>query len=922
MQDAQMGMVIAAVAGLLIGFVLGEVAAALGLAVLAGLLVKFQELSRLVGSQQKQIAFLNKKLTGTAETVATPAVHAEPSVQPSAARATPAPDVTSQTAPPDSAPSVAPYVNEPTASESPWVEPEVAASTSRPGTATASPAAPSTGDKLFALWATSSLGKLIARTNMITRVGIVILFLGVSFLVQYASENVSVPIELRFLGIAAAALVVFLLGWRLRHRHRDYALLLQGAAVGTWYLVTFASMKVYPIMPPSFGFLLLVGLSVFAALMSVKQDAKSLAVFGILGGFLAPVLASTGDGSHVMLFSYYAVLNAGILAIVWFKAWRALTLMGFIFTFIIGVAWGVMRYQADLFASTEPFLLLFMLFYVAVVLIFGLRKRWPPHRFIDGPILFGTPAIGFALQALLVEQFEYGMAWSALGFGLFYLGITALWWKMLTERAPLLRESLTAIGVVMLTLAVPYAFDHNVTALVWAFQGAAAIWLSARQQSNWGGLLALVVQVGAGVSWLLSTPAGEQLFINAGYASSCALAMVALWSAWILRSQPDSYWVRLLHLPVLGWGLLWWFAGGLWQMGAHLSHQQMLPAVLCFVSLSFIALQWLRMRYHWQALAPVLLALLPLAVGLILTHRYFGSHPFSSFGYIAWPLTFVTLYWLYNQRDFFCGVISKAEEPWHLVSYLTMTIVAMLEVNWQVQQHTGVDSWQLIGVGLVLLTAIGVALKTRLWPAHLDPLYRHSAVAILFVMLLVSTLIGCFIQPVVDPLPYWPLLNPLDLWQIGVLVCAGLWWRRVRHALPSAIPPESVMWLLAGLGFIYLNTLLLRTVHAFTGVEFHIEHMLRVDLVQTCLSVLWTLLGVGLLVAANRLLKRDLWMVGMALIAIVVVKLLLVDLSNSGTIERIVSFIVVGLLLLGVGYLVPLPEKQDDVENSRGRATV
>jgi len=919
-----MGMVIAAVAGLLIGLVLGEVAAALGLAVLAGLLVKFQELSRLVGSQQKQIAFLNRKLIDTeAEAVAAPAAHAEPSVQPTAAQAAPAPDVTSQTALPDSAPSVAPYVNEPTAAEPPWVEPEVAASTSRPGTATASPAAPSTGDKILALWATSGLGKLIARTNMITRVGIVILFLGVSFLVQYASENVSLPIELRFLGIAAAALVVFLLGWRLRHKHRDYALLLQGAAVGTWYLATFASMKVYPIVPPSIGFLLLVGLSVFAALMSVKQDAKPLAVFGILGGFLAPVLASTGDGSHVMLFSYYAILNAGILAIVWFKAWRALTLMGFIFTFIVGVAWGVMRYQADLFASTEPFLLLFMLFYVAVVLIFGLRKRWPPHRLIDGPILFGTPAIGFALQALLVEQFEYGMAWSALGFGLFYLGITTLWWKMLTERALLLRESLTAIGVVMLTLAVPYAFDHDVTALVWAFQGAAAIWLSARQQSNWGGLLALVVQVGAGVSWLLSThAAGEQLFINAGYASSCALAMVALWSAWILRAQPDSYWVRLLHLPVLGWGLLWWFAGGLWQMGAHLSLQQMLPGVLCFVSLSFIALQWLRMRYHWQALAPVLLALLPLAVGLILTHKYFGSHPFSSFGYIAWPLTFVTLYWLYNQRDFFSGVTSKAEEPWHLVSYLTMTIVAMLEVNWQVEQYTGVDSWHLIGVGLVLLTAIGVALKTRLWPAHLDPLYRHSAVAILFATLLVSTLIGCFIQPVVDPLPYWPLLNPLDLWQIGVLVCAGLWWRRVRHALPSAIPPVSVMWLLAGLGFIYLNTLLLRTVHAFTGVEFHIEHMLQVDLVQTCLSVLWTLLGVGLLVAANRLLKRDLWMVGMALIAIVVVKLLLVDLSNGGTIERIVSFIVVGLLLLGVGYLVPLPEKPDDVENSRGRATV
>lgn len=231
---------------------------------------------------------------------------------------------------------------------------------------------------------------------MITRVGIVILFPGVSFLIKYAAESITVPIELRLAGIAAAALVVFVIGWRLRHTRRDYALLLQGAAVGSWYLVTYAGMKMYPVMPASLGFFILLGLSVFAALMSITQDAKSLAVFGILGGFLAPVLASSGGGSHVMLFSYYAILNAGIVAIVWFKAWRALTLMGFAFTFIISVAWGVTRYQAE---------------------------------------LFGTPVIGFALQAVLVQRFEYGTAWSALGFGLFYLGICALWWKMLSEGA-------------------------------------------------------------------------------------------------------------------------------------------------------------------------------------------------------------------------------------------------------------------------------------------------------------------------------------------------------------------------------------------------------------------------------------------------------------------------------------------------------
>lgn len=95
---------------------------------------------------------------------------------------------------------------------------------------------------------------------------------------------------------------------------------------------------------------------------------------------------------------------------------------------------------------------------------------------------------------------------------------------------------------------------------------------------------------------------------------------------------------------------------------------------------------------------------------------------------------------------------------------------------------------------------------------------------------------------------------------------------------------------------------------------------MRSDLVQTCLSIFWALLGVALLVAASKLLKRQIWIVGMSLIGVVVAKLFLVDLSNSGTVERIVSFIVVGLLLLGVGYLVPLPDKIDEDSSDRAWA--
>ncbi|OZB79195.1 MAG: hypothetical protein B7X28_08555 [Halothiobacillus sp. 13-55-253] len=94
-----------------------------------------------------------------------------------------------------------------------------------------------------------------------------------------------------------------------------------------------------------------------AAVLAVVQDARSLAVLGIIGGFLAPILAGSDSGRHVDLFSYYLVLDFGIVFVAWRKAWRELNLLAFLFTFVIGTIWGGLNYKPALFSTTEPFLI-------------------------------------------------------------------------------------------------------------------------------------------------------------------------------------------------------------------------------------------------------------------------------------------------------------------------------------------------------------------------------------------------------------------------------------------------------------------------------------------------------------------------------------------------------------------------------------
>src|SRR6185503_6827014 len=164
------------------------------------------------------------------------------------------------------------------------------------------------------------------------------------------------------------------------------------------------------------------------------------------------------------------------------------------------------------------------------------------------------------------------------------------------------------------------------------------------------------------------------------------------------------------------------------------------------------------------------------------------------------------------------------------------------------------------------------------------------------------------------PLPYVPLLNPLDLAQAGALLATAVWYVCVqRLALPGVRLPaaETSIKLLGVVLFVALNGVLLRTLHHYAGVPFSLDAMLRSVLVQAAFSLFWSLLALAAMVLATRRALRALWIVGAVLLAVVVAKLFLIDLSNTGTVERVVSFIGVGILVIVIGYFAPVPPRQE-----------
>jgi uncharacterized membrane protein len=765
----------------------------------------------------------------------------------------------------------------------------------------------------------SVLWRWLTGGNTVVRVGIVILFFGVAFLLKYASERFDLPIELRLAGVAAGALVLLVLGWRLRERRAGYALTLQGGGIGILYLVIFAAFRLYHLLPPVQAFALLVAVAALSAVIAVAQDALALAVLGSSGGFLAPILASTDGGSHVMVFSYYAVLNAGILAIAWFKAWRVLNLVGFAFTFAIGTVWGVRFYRPEHFASTEPFLALFFAFYLAIPILFARRRAPGLERYVDATLVFGVPLVAFGLQISLVHEIEYGAAWSALTLSAVYLVLAKAVFGKSGEGLRLLAETFLALGVVFGSLAIPLALEGRWTSAAWALEGAAIVWVGIRQQRLPARVFGITLQFLAGAAFLAdqSRLAVSWPIANSAYLGCVFLALGGLFCAWYLDrhhtavTEPE----RTVAVALFAWGIAWWAGGALGEIDRHVPPAYRIHAPLVFLTASCAAFSWLHTRVEWRLARYPAQAVTPLMVVALGATAAQERHPLAHLGYVGWPLAFVAHFALLRRHD----APGSQYQYWaHAAGVWLLAALGSWEIGWGIDQLVvGRAVWPLIAWALApgaLLTALALRGMRIAWPvaSHRDA-YLTAGPAPLAAFLVVWGLLVNFVSngdPA--PLPYVPILSPLDLAELGALLAVALWFlesHRLALQPIATVPRGQAYGVLAALVFVWVNAVLLRTLHHWGGVPFTLESMLRSDIVQTAFSILWTLVALASMGLATRRSLRAAWIAGAILMAVVVVKLFMIDLSNVGTIQRIVSFVGVGVLMLVLGYFSPVPPR-------------
>lgn len=761
----------------------------------------------------------------------------------------------------------------------------------------------------------------VTTGNPIAKIGILILFFGVAFLLKYISLHIYIPVSYRLVGVFLSGLIMVLIGWKISPERKGYANIIQGGGIGLMYLSVYAAFSFYQLLQPVPAFTLLILIVILSGLIAVVRDAQSIAITGILGGFLAPLLINTGTNNHILLFSYYLLLNTGILSVAWFKSWTELNLVGFLFTFVISALWGYQSYQPEYYLSTEIFLILYFLFYVSISILFTLHQAETTNHTakkynIDTVITFGTPAVAFALQTGLVKDYSYGMAWSAFILALFYACVAIAIYTVNSQVYKKLSEAFSGLAVMFATITIPLTFSRIWVSTNWALESVVMLWFGIRQQQLLTRLAAGIILLASTLLYILNIqdiiPGG--VYINEYYLSGLIVVLANITCSYLFYKcnktdgEASFAWIFFI-LGVMGW-----YYVNIQHIFDYVSYNHQFVMTLIFIANSSL-IAWLFAEYlAWKWLRYPALALLPLM--MILSIPIYPLDFFHANGtWLAWIISFVVFYIILFRHD---SYTENYLPTLHLVSFLFLNWFIATQLTVVLIQHDIFSTtWHVIIWGVVpsvLLASVCYGKKYLEWPVNkYEMMYLNYGGFVIAIYLCSWFFMTNLLSGDIPSLFYLPLFNPLDCAIALSFTAVFIWYVYSRVWIFNtihAITMIKVLEILSVLGFIWLNAILLRSLHHWLAIPYTVADLWNSIEVQACLSIFWTVLALVETFFAARYQQRVLWFLGFSLIWVVIIKLFIVDLSSTNTLERIITFIGVGILLLINGYISPLPPKE------------
>jgi uncharacterized membrane protein len=303
-------------------------------------------------------------------------------------------------------------------------------------------------------------------------IGIIAVTFGVAFFLKFAFDKQWIGPGARVSLSALVGVVLLYVGERLRGRGlKSYAYVLSGGGVLILYLSAYAAYNFYQLIGQKPAFLLMAVVTTTAVLLSVRLNALPVAILALVGGFLTPLLLSTGVDNEVALFTYVSLLDAGVLAVAYFKRWRSLDFLSFAGTVAISLGWALKFFGPEKIWTTLFFLSVFFLLY-SLLPIFHNVLPGRSTRWFDVSLAVANATFYFGLSYLMLIETSFDHATpatQALLVSIFFTGLFYTTWRWSPDDL-LLRYSYVGAAATFLTVAVAIQLELHWVTIVWAVE--------------------------------------------------------------------------------------------------------------------------------------------------------------------------------------------------------------------------------------------------------------------------------------------------------------------------------------------------------------------------------------------------------------------------------------------------------------------
>jgi uncharacterized membrane protein len=422
--------------------------------------------------------------------------------------------------------------------------------------------------------------------NLINKIGIAVLVLGISFFVKYAIDQDWINETGRVcIGLVSGGILVGL-AHRLRNSYRSFSAVLVGGGLSVFYFSIAYAFHQYHLMSQTAAFIVMVIITIFAILLSMLYNRIELAVLATIGGFITPFLVSTGSGNYVVLFSYLCILNTGLVVLAYYKRWRLVHFLAFFFTLIIYGGWlfNLPDQPAHPFKGGFLFASIFYVLFMVMNMLHHLVRKSSLLAFdfiILLSINFSYYAAGMYLLAALQYEAYQGLFTLCIGMINLALAFSVFKKNGIDKNVVFLLIGLT---LSFISLTAPVQLSGNHITLFWATETVVLLWLYQQSFIKLLKVAALLIVLLTGISlfidWIqVYVVSADKLVViaNKGFITSLVVSIAFLINNKMLFKEADTWYLpaishrflRTVYL-IIGLGVL--LVGGMLEIHHQFSH--------------------------------------------------------------------------------------------------------------------------------------------------------------------------------------------------------------------------------------------------------------------------------------------------------------------------------------------------------------